>query len=391
MLVSLALIFLVGMIFGKIFEKAGLPSLLGFLLTGIILGPHVLNLFDPIILQASTDLRQIALIIILARAGLNLEIRELKQVGRPALFMCFVPACFEIVGTLLLAPKLLGLSRLDAAILGTVVAAVSPAIVVPRMLNIIDQGYGLNKGIPQLILAGAAVDDIFVIILFTSLTSLAQSGSFTWTRLLTIPSSIVFGLLGGVIIGTILLSLFRKFPQRDTKNIILVLAVSFVLVTLETVVPSYVGFSGLLAVMAVGSVIQRRDSRLAKRLAEKLAKLWVGAEILLFVLVGASVQISYAFDAGIQSVLLILVLLSFRTLGVLISLLGTNLTNRERLFVVFAYLPKATVQAAIGGLPLAMGLHSGEIILTIAVLAIFITAPLGAFLIERFYHTLLVK
>ncbi len=391
MLLSLALIFIVGMVLGKGFEKIQLPKLLGMLLTGILLGPYVLDLLDEKILGISTELRQIALIIILARAGLNLNIEDLKKVGRPAILMCFVPACFEIIGMILIAPKLLDISILDAAILGTVVAAVSPAVIVPRMINLIEEGYGTEKSIPQMVMAGASVDDIFVIVLFTAFTGLAQSGNITATQFLTIPTSIVFGLIGGVIVGIILSKFFSKIHIRDSEKITIILAISFLMVTLEHAMKGVVGFSGLLAIMALGATIKINNGDLAKRLSLKFSKLWVGAEIILFVLVGATVNIQYALKAGIVSVVIIVCVLVFRMLGVAVSMLKTNLNNKERLFTAFAYMPKATVQAAIGGLPLAMGLECGEIVLTVAVVSIIVTAPIGAILIDKTYKKLLVK
>lgn len=391
MLLSLALIFLLGMLLGKVAESLGLPKLLGMLMTGMLLGPYGLNVLDQGILDVSAVLRQIALIIILARAGLSLNVADLKKVGRPAIMMCFVPAGFEIVGMLLLAPKLLGISLLDAAIMGTVVAAVSPAVVVPHMLKVMESGYGNKKGIPQMILAGASVDDVFVIVLFTALTGLAQSGSVTATQFLTIPTAILFGLAGGVAVGWLLTWLFHQLHIRDTGKVMMILSVSFLLVTLEESLSGVIGFSGLLAVMALGATVQLRKYEVSQRLSTKFAKLWVGAEVLLFVLVGSTVNINYALNAGTQVVGLILAVLIFRVVGVYVSLIKTSLTKEEKLFAAVSYLPKATVQAAIGGLPLAMGLAAGEIILTIAVVAIIVTAPLGAWLIESTYQKLLTK
>lgn len=391
MLFSIALIFIGGMVLGIIFEKLKLPKLLGMLLTGIFLGPFVLNFIDPRILDVSSDLRQIALIIILTRAGLNIDIKDLKKVGRPAILMCFVPACLEIIGMVILAPIIFRISLLEAAIMGTVVAAVSPAVIVPRMLKLMESGYGRNKSIPQLIMAGSSVDDVFVIVLFTAFTGLANSGNITATQLLTIPTSIIFGLSGGVISGLLLSLLFSKFHIRDTNKVIIILSVSFLLVSLEHVISGLIGFSGLLAVMALGATIQQKKYEVSRRLSGKFSKLWVGAEVLLFVLVGATVNISYALEAGILSIILIFGVLLFRIIGVFISLINTNLNNKEKLFTAFAYMPKATVQAAIGGLPLAMGLACGDIVLTVAVVAIFVTAPIGAILIDRSYDKLLTK
>ncbi|NLW28981.1 MAG: sodium:proton antiporter [Erysipelothrix sp.] len=391
MLLSLALIFLIGMTLGNIAERFKLPKLLGMLLTGMLLGPNGLNLLDSTILDVSTELRQIALIIILVRAGLNLDGNDLKKVGRPAILLCFVPALFEIVGMLLLAPKLLGISLLDAAVMGSVVAAVSPAVIVPSMLKLMESGYGTKKSIPQMIMAGASVDDVFVIVLFTALSTLSQSGSLSNFNWLTIPSSILLGLLVGVVAGLGLSFLFTKFHIRDTGKVIIILSVSFLLVSFEQAVSSIVGFSGLLAVMALGAAIHQQKRIVSKRLSGKFSKLWFAAEVLLFVLVGASVNIGYSFNAGLQSIVLVFSVTLFRMVGVAISLIRTNLNKKERLFTGFAYIPKATVQAAIGGLPLAMGLSSGEIILTIAVVSILLTAPLGAILIDSSFKRLLIK
>ncbi|EOR21164.1 sodium/hydrogen exchanger [Clostridium sartagoforme AAU1] len=391
MLLSLALLFLSGMVLGKIFETLRLPKLLGMLTTGILLGPYVLNLLDPTILNISTELRQIALVIILTRAGLNLNIKDLKKVGRPAILMCFVPACFEIIGMLILAPMLLGITILDAAIMGTVIAAVSPAVIVPKMLKLMESEYGTSKSIPQMIMAGASVDDVFVIVLFTAFTGLAQGGTITAMHFLTIPTSIILGLLGGVVTGLFLSMLFSKVHIRDTGKVITILSISFLLITLEHMMTGAIGFSGLLAVMALGATLHQKKYEISQRLSNKFSKLWVGAEVLLFVLVGAIVNISYALNAGILSILLIFGVLLFRMIGVFICLINTNLNKKERVFTAFAYMPKATVQAAIGGLPLAMNLPCGNIVLTVAVLSIIITAPLGAILIDTTYKKFLSK
>lgn len=389
MLLSLALVFLCGMTLGGIFQKLKLPRLLGMLLTGILLGPYVLNLLDPTILNISTDLRQIALIIILTRAGLNLDINDLKRVGRPAVLMCFVPACFEILGMLIFAPMFLGITHLEAAIMGTVIAAVSPAVIVPKMLKLMERGYGKNKSIPQMIMAGASVDDVFVIVLFTAFTSLAKGGTITPIRFLTIPTSIAFGLSGGVITGLLLALLFSKRHIRDSSKVVIILSVSFLLVTVEHSLTGVIGFSGLLAVMAMGATLQQKKYEVSKRLSGKFSKLWVYAEVLLFVLVGATVNISYALKAGLVAIALILCVLTFRMIGVFACLIKTSLNKKERIFSAIAYMPKATVQAGIGGLPLSMGLACGDIVLTVAVLSILITAPLGAALIDATYKKLL--
>lgn len=391
MLTSLALIFLCGLLLGSIFQKIKLPPLLGMIITGIILGPHTLNLIDQSVLSISSDLRQIALIIILTRAGLNLDINSLKKVGRPAILMCFLPACFEIIGMVLLAPLLLGISILDALIMGTVVAAVSPAVIVPKMLKLIETGYGKDKSIPQMIMAGASVDDVFVIVLFTSFTGLAQGESFSPISLIQVPISIILGLGLGILIGIILGFFFKKVHMRDSIKVIIILSISFLLVTLENSLKGIVPISGLIAIMSIGISLQKIRSDASKRISTKFSKLWVAAELMLFVLVGATVDIKYAFSAGIMAILLIFGVLVFRMIGVLICLIKTKLNKKERIFCMIAYCPKATVQAAIGYIPLTMGLSCGNIVLTVAVLSILITAPLGAFFIELLYKRLLKK
>ena len=391
MLTSLALIFLCGMLLGSLFQKLRLPSLLGMLITGIILGPYALNLLDGSILSISADLRQLALIIILTRAGLSLDLNDLKRVGRPAILMCFVPACFEILGMIVLAPKLLGISVLEAAIMGAVVAAVSPAVVVPKMLNLMENGYGMNMSIPQLIMAGASVDDVFVIVMFTAFTGLAKGEAISALSFAQIPISIITGLVVGILLGVLLSVVFKKIHVRDSAKVVILLSLSFLLVAAESVLEGFVPFSGLLAVMAVGVAIQRQRSKLAGRLSSKFSKLWVAAEILLFVLVGVTVDIQYALVSGGATILLIFGALLFRMLGVFVCLIKTKLNMKERLFCMIAYTPKATVQAAIGSLPLAMGLLCGQIVLTVAVLSILITAPLGAFGIDLTYKKLLIR
>ena len=389
MLTSLSLVFLLGMLLSWAFQKIRLPGLLGMLLTGMILGPYALNMLDGSILGISADLRQIALIIILTRAGLSLDIQDLKKVGRPAVLMCFVPACFEIMGMILLAPRLLGISVLDAAIMGAVVGAVSPAVIVPKMLNLMEKGYGVKKSIPQLILAGASVDDVFVIVLFTAFTGLAQGGTFSPASILSIPVSIGTGIAAGGLAGILLALFFQKVHIRDSAKVVILLSISFLMIELENRLKGYVPFSGLLAVMSIGIALQKKRYEAAARLSVKYSKLWVAAEVLLFVLVGATVDISYAMKAGAAAVILIFGVLIFRMAGVFFCLLGTDINRKERLFCMIAYMPKATVQAAIGGVPLAMGLGCGKIVLTVAVLAILITAPLGAFGVEQTYKRLL--
>lgn len=389
MLTSLALIFLVGMSLGWIVTRLRLPSLLGMLLTGILLGPYVLDLLDASILGISADLRQLALIIILTRAGLSLNLEDLKKVGRPAVLLCFVPACFEIVGMVTIAPHLLGISVLDAAIMGAVVAAVSPAVIVPKMLRLMELGFGTRRSIPQMILAGASVDDVFVIVMFTAFTGLAQGGTFSPATFVQIPISIVTGIIVGLAVGVAFGAVYRRIHVRDSVKVIVLLSLSFLFVALENAVKGIVPFSGLLAVMSCGIAINRRRPELAARLSGKYNRLWVAAEVLLFVLVGATVDIGYAAAAGVAAVLVVLGALVFRMAGVFVCLLRTQLSAKERLFCMIAYTPKATVQAAIGSVPLTMGLGCGQIVLTVAVLAILITAPLGAFAIDLTYRRLL--
>lgn len=391
MLTSLALIFLFGLIFGALFQKLRLPPLLGMLIVGIVLGPYALNWLDDSLLSISADLRQIALIIILTRAGLNLNISDLKKVGRPAVLMCFLPACFEILGMLVLAPPLLHISYLDAAIMGAVVGAVSPAVIVPKMLRLMEEGYGTEKSIPQLILAGASVDDVFVIVLFSSFTGLAKGESLSPWRFAEIPISILLGVLLGAALGLALAFFFQKVHVRDSVKVLLLLSFSFLLVALEDALEGIVPISGLIAVMSLGIALQRKRDIVARRLSLKFSKLWVAAELLLFVLVGATVDLHYAYAAGLSAVILIFGVLLFRMAGVWVCLLKTKLLFKERLFCMLAYMPKATVQAAIGSVPLSMGLSCGNIVLTVAVLAILITAPLGAFLIDLTYKKLLSR
>lgn len=389
MLTSLAIIFLLGLIMGKVFKELKLPSLLGMIITGMILSPNAFNLLDPLILEISADLRQVALIVILTRAGLSLDINDLKKVGRPAILMCFLPACFEIIAVVLVAPKVLGITILEAAIMGSVIAAVSPAVIVPRMIKLIKEGYGRKNSIPQLIMAGASVDDVFVIVLFTVFTSLAMGDSISPLNFVQIPISIILGIIVGVIVGLLLTKLFSKFSIRDTSKIIIVLSVSFLLLELEKSLEGIVAISALLSIMTLGIIIARKNSKLADRLSSKYNKLWVGAEILLFVLVGATVDLNYAFKAGLPAIFIVLVALIMRMIGVYISLLKTKLTKKEKLFCMIAYAPKATVQAAIGAIPLTMGLACGQDVLTVAVLSILITAPFGAIGIDRLYPRLL--
>lgn len=391
MLFSLALILFIGFTAGSIMQKFKLPPLLGMMVTGIVLGPNMLNRIDPSILGISADLRQIALIVILIRAGLALDLDDLKQVGRPAVLMCFVPATFELAAVVLLAPRFLGITYLEAAILGAVLAAVSPAVVVPRMLKLMEGGYGQDKSIPQLIMAGASVDDIYVIVLFTSFTGMYQGQGFDVSGLLKVPVSIALGLGLGILAGLVMVQLFRIIHIRDTIKILLLLSLSFLFVSLESAVSEYVPVSGLLAVMALGGTILKQYDVLARRLSVKYSKIWVAAELVLFVLVGAAVDISFISNAGIMAVCLILAALLVRMAGVYVCMIGTPLLGKERLFTAISYLPKATVQAAIGGIPLSLGIAAGNTILTVAVLAILITAPIGAVGVDLTYKKLLSR
>ena len=391
MLTSIALILLFGLLLGCIFSKLKLPSLLGMIILGIILGPHALDLIDESILMISGELRQIALVIILTRAGLSLDLSDLKKVGRPAVLMCFIPACAEILGTVLLAPVLLKASFLEAGIIGSVIAAVSPAVIVPRMIRMIDEGYGTNKSIPQLILAGASVDDVFVIVIFTVLTTLASTGTISAGSFTQIPISIALGILLGFAVGAVLVLFFQRYHMRDSVKIMIILSISFLLLEVQNRLEGTIPVSGLLAIMSMGIIIKQKYDVLASRLSIKYNKLWLGAEIFLFVLVGAVVDLKYVVSAGVASILLIVGALLFRVLGVAFSLIRTDLLKKERLFCMLAYTPKATVQAAIGAIPLSMGLDCGNTVLTVAVLAILITAPFGAVCVDNLYKRLLRK
>lgn len=391
MLLSLSYIFIVGLTLGGLMKRIKLPPLLGMLVAGLVLGPHGLNLIALEILAISKDLRQIALIIILTQVGLSLDIKDLKRVGRPALLMSFVPATFEMLAITLLGPGLLGLSVLDSALLGAVLAAVSPAVVVPRMLKLMQEGVGTQQRVPQMIMAGASLDDVFVIVIFTSLVGMSQGQGFEAVRLLQVPVSMMLGIGIGIVAGWVLVRVFKRFHMRDTVKVLVVLGVSFMLVNIETLLEGIVPISGLLGIVAMGLTILEIYPVLAKRLSGKFSKSWVGAELLLFVMVGAAVDLSYLSVAGLNAVLLIGVALVFRSLGVFTCQVGTSLTQQERLFSALAYLPKATVQAAIGSVPLALGLASGNIILSVAVAAIVLTAPVGALAIDWSYRRLLKR
>jgi NhaP-type Na+/H+ or K+/H+ antiporter len=395
MLTSLALIFLVGLSLAAIFGKLKLPRLIGMLLTGILLGPFVLDFLDPQILGISAELRKMALVIILIKAGLSLNFSDLKKVGRPALLMAFLPATFEIGAFLLFAPMLLNVSRVEALLMGSVLAAVSPAVVVPRMVALMDEGRGTDKKIPQLILAGASLDDIFVIVLFTAFLGINMGDGVGAMTFLNIPISIVLGIALGAFVGFAVAYLFELFHRkgltiRNTLKTILLLATSFLLLAIEGWLEGVIAVSGLLAIMSMAMVYAiRTKAEVVNRLKDKYGKLWLAAEVLLFVLVGAAVDIRYTLSAGLGAVAMIFIGLAFRSVGVFLCLLGTNLNKKERLYTVFAYLPKATVQAAIGAVPLSMGLSCGNIILSVAVLGILITAPLGAILMDSTKNKLL--
>lgn len=389
MITSIALILLVGLLLGKIFIKLGFPSLLGMIITGMVLGPFFLDLIDSSILNISSDLRKLALVIILTRAGLSLDISELKKVGRPAILMCFLPALFEILAVTFIAPLFFDIGYIESALMGTVLAAVSPAVIVPRMIRLIEEKYGTKKAIPQLILAGASVDDIFVIVLFTVFSSLSLTGEMEIASLVNIPTSIILGVILGLLVGFVLVKFFKAFHMRDTVKLLIIISISGMILEFEALLEKYIAISGLLAIMSMGIAIYKYYPKLSKRLSVKYNKLWIAAEIFLFVLVGASVNPQYALKAGPLAIILVFLALLIRMLGVATSLIKTDIEPKEKLFCMIAYTPKATVQAAIGGIPLALGIASGELILTIAVLSILLTAPIGAFFVDKFYKKLL--
>lgn len=378
MVTSVAYIVICGLVLGSVFQKLKLPRLLGMIIAGMIIGPYCLNLLDENILTISSEIRQIALIIILTRAGLTLDVKDLKKVGRPAILMCFLPALVEIVGMIYFAPKLLGISVLDAAIMGSVVAAVSPAVVVPKMIQLIDRKLGTGQGVPQMILAGASVDDVFVIVMFSAFTGLALGNEISILSFAQVPISIFTGIVFGLAVGYVVSLLLNKMKFKDLTAFLIVLSTSFLLMKFEALIKAFVPFSGLLSIMAMGLAIGKKSPETTKDLNHVYSRSWDIAQIFLFVLVGASVNITYALNAGWASILLILCVLVVRMVGVFICLIKTPLTTKERIFTLFAYCPKATVQAAMGGVPLAMGLGCGEIVLTVSVIAILITAPFGA-------------
>lgn len=391
MLISIALIILTSLLLQTIFNKLKLPGILGILIAGILIGPHLLNLIDPTILDMSSDLREIALIVILVRAGLSLDLEDLKKVGRPAILLSFVPASIEIIAITLVAPLFFDISYISAATLGAIVAAVSPAVVVPRMIKLIHQGYGNDKKIPQMILAAASIDDVYAIIIFYALIKYQQGGTLSILTFVNIPLSIILGALLGIIVGYLIVLFFKKFHFRDTIKVLVMFSLGFLILALENVLSSYIAISGLIAVIAFAMTINKTHIELAKRLVRKFEKIWVVAEIMLFVLVGALIDISVLIHVGLFAILLILLALVFRIGAVYIATLKTPLNAKERLFTAFSYTPKATVQAAIGAIPLSVGLPYGEFILMVSVLAIMITAPFGAILMDHTFDLLLIK
>ena len=395
MLTSLSLVFLLGLAMGAICQRLKLPKIIGMLMTGMVLGPFVFDVLDPALLSISADLKKMAFIIILLRAGLSLDLADLKKVGRPAVLLSFIPATFEIIGYILLAPVMLGITRMDAAVMGAVLGAASPAVVMPQMVHFMENKYGTKKAIPQMIMAGISGDGIFVIVLFTTFLGMAQGGSAGITDFFNVPISIILGAVLGALVGYLLCLFFEtayahKYYVRNSMKVIIVLGFSFFLIAIETWLEGIVAVSGLLAVVSMACVLKMKSTVfVSKRLSEKFGKLWLAAEVMLFVLVGAAVDIRYTLEAGIMAVLMILTALLFRSCGVLLCMTKTMLTWQERLFCVIAYLPKATVQAAVGSVPLAAGLECGNIVLSVAVMAIVVTAPLGAWGMDSTYKKLL--
>lgn len=390
MLNSLALIILLGLISAMILEKIKLPNIIGMLIVGIMLGPSMFNMIDESLLSISGDIKEIALIIILLKAGLSLDLTDLKKVGRPAVLLCFLPATFEILGFIIFGPKLLGLTLLESAILGAVMGAVSPAVIVPRMTFLLENGYG-KKGLPQMVIAGSSADDVYVIVIFTALLALAKGSKISIMSFLNIPISIILGILMGVLVGSIMVYLFKNYKLRNTYKVIILLSICFLFVSIEKSLEGKLAISGFLAIMAMGVTIFNKYPSLSKIFQVKFSKMWLISEIILFVLVGASVNISYAFKAGLGTIVIIFIALLFRMLGTYLCLLKTKFNNKERLFTCITQIPKATVQAAIGGVPLEMGLLCGNTVLTVAVLSIIITAPLGSILIDKTQYKLLKK
>ena len=390
-ILSFGLILIVGFIAGFLLNKIRIPGLIGMIIVGLVFGPYCLNLIDSSILNISSELRQIALVIILTRSGLNLDLKSLKKVGRPAILMCFVPATFEIVGTMLASHFLLNLSWIEGLLLGSVLGAVSPAVVSPRMIKLIEEGYGKEHAVPELILAGSSVDDIYTIVVFYSFLGLVQTNTFNFTSIALVPVSIMLGIIFGIIVGIILLFIFKKTNLPLAVNILILIGTSFLMIGAENLLKPYISISSLLGIMVIGMILTFKLKDKAKELSKGYNSMWVFFEVILFVLVGASVDFSYALNNIWGSLLVLLIGLSFRTIGVIVCLLFTKLTRKERIFCIFAYLPKATVQASIGGIALSLEITCGAIVLTVSVLAIIVTAPIGAFLIDMLGKKLLAK
>ncbi|MCF7932066.1 MAG: cation:proton antiporter [Acholeplasmataceae bacterium] len=389
MLLSVALIVLTALLCAKIAQKLMMPALVGMIGAGVILGPFVFDLIDGTILEVSPELRQIALVVILIRAGLTIDFEDFKKIGKSALFLSFIPATVEIIAIVIFAPLFFGISLIDAMILGTVLAAVSPAVVVPRMIKLIDQGYGHDKRVPHLVLASASVDDVYVLVLFASFLRLGQGDTLSFSGVAAIPVAVIFGVFLGLFVGEVFVRFVKHVHLRDTVKVLIILSVGLLFVVLEEALHGVVPISGLIAVIAFAAMLLKRHDVMAKRLVRKFEKIWVVAEIALFVLVGAVLDLKAALLIGLMAVVFVILMLIFRSFGVLIALLGSGLDKREKRFVVMAYLPKATVQAAIGAVPLAYGIESGQLILTLAVLSILLTAPLGAALVDWYGPRLL--
>ena len=379
MALSLALIILFGLAADYLFIRMRLPGLIGMLMVGILCGPHVFDLIKPELLRVSADFRMIALIVILLRAGLETKRDTLNRVGRTAITMSCVPAFFEGIAVMFVAHRLLGISVLEAAMLGAIVSAVSPAVVVPLMVDFIDRGRGAGKGIPTLILAASAIDDVFVIVIFSVLLGIYAGGSTSIAlSLLQIPFSIILGILTGILTGLIIYRIFVKYRPRATKKGLILIGISILFVWFEGAIENIIHISALIGIMTIGFIILEKSESMAHVISKKLGKVWIFAEILLFVLVGAQVDIHVAWDAGLAGALVICIGLIFRSIGTYISIIGTGYDFKEKMFCIVAYIPKATVQAAIGAVPLAAGVDGGEIILAVAVLSIILTAPVGA-------------
>lgn len=379
MFLSIALIILLSISLFSIFNYLKLPGLLAFLITGIILGPYVIDIIDESILKISSELRKMALVVILIRAGLSLDIKDLKKVGRPAIYLSFIPATLEIIIIGLISPLIFDLTYLEAFILGAVISAVSPAVIVPRMIGLIERKKGQEKKIPQLILAASSIDDIYVIVVFSILVQFYQRQSFVINELLFVPLSLIGGIIIGFALGYLLVKVFKTIHFRDTLKVLILFALAFLLIYAE----DYLPISGLLAIITLHITIFSLYPVLAERLTSKFSKIWVVSEMMLFVLIGAAVDITLFGRIGWLTIILLLVSLGVRSMGVQLSILKSKFNIKEKIFINFSYLPKATVQAAIGGIPYSLGMPGGEIILAISVLSIFMTAPLGAILIDQ--------